>query len=379
MQSIPGEPVFRFVSMKYAELANPGVPDQPVYEPGKPIEYVAREFGLDPSEIAKLASNENPFGPSPKAVEAGKQALEKAHLYPDGGCHELRQGIASTRRVSADSVLVGNGSNELIELLGHAFLRPGTEVVVGAQAFIVYQLVAKLFGATPVAVPMDNFAHDLSAMREAVTERTRIVFVASPNNPTGGANSEREVLELAEGLPDHVILCFDEAYAEYLDAAPDLRRCIEAGRKIVCLRTFSKIYGLGGLRLGYAYGDPELIALLHRVRQPFNANSVGQASALAALGDEAFVSMCREQNESGRERLCEGLSALGFEPFGGRANFVLCQVGDGGAVFEQLQARGIIVRPLSPYGMPDYVRVTIGSPEENERFLSVMEEIAVRS
>ncbi|MFP4156011.1 MAG: histidinol-phosphate transaminase [Opitutales bacterium] len=361
--------------MKYAELANPGVLDQPVYEPGKPIEYVAREFGLNPAEIAKLASNENPFGPSPRAVEAGKRALEKSHLYPDGGCHELRRGIAGVRGVSADSVLVGNGSNELIELLGHAFLGLGTEVIVGAQGFIVYQLVAKLFGATPVVVPMAEFAHDLPAMRAAVTEQTRLVFVASPNNPTGGANSEREIVEFAESLPDHVILCFDEAYAEYLDHAPDLRGCIDSGRKVVCLRTFSKIYGLGGLRLGYAYGDPALIGLLHRVRQPFNVNSVGQAAALAALEDEAFVSMCREQNDLGRQRLCEGLRELGFEVFGGRANFVLCRVGDGGAVFEQLQGRGVIVRPLSPYGLPDYVRITIGRPEENERLLTTLKEV----
>lgn len=377
MQSALREPISRFVSMKYAELANPGVLEQPVYEPGKPIEYVAREYGLDPSKVAKLASNENPFGPSPMAVEAGKRALEKAHLYPDGGCHELRAGIASVRGVDAGSVIVANGSNELIELLGHAFLRPGTEVVVGSQAFIVYQLVAKLFGATPVVVPMREFSHDLKAMREAVTDQTRMVFVASPNNPTGGVNTESELIELAESLPEHVILCFDEAYAEYLEDAPDLRRCIEAGRKIICLRTFSKIYGLGGLRLGYAYGDPGLIALLHRVRQPFNVNAVAQAAALAALKDTTFLSMCREQNEVGREVLCRGLEALGYKTFGGQANFVLSEVGQGVAVFEALQSRGIIVRPLAPYGMPEYIRITIGTAEENERLLAAMKDIEV--
>ena len=226
---------------------------------------------------------------------------------------------------------------------------------------------------------MANFAHDLSAMREAVTERTRIVFVASPNNPTGGANSEGEILELAEGLPDHVILCFDEAYAEYLEAAPDLRRCIESGRKVVCLRTFSKIYGLGGLRLGYAYGDPELIALLHRVRQPFNANSVGQAAALAALGDEAFVSMCREQNESGRKRLCEGLSALGFEPFGGRANFVLCRSGMGALSLSSCRHAASLSDPCRPMGCPNMCGSRSVRRRKTSGFLSVMEEIAVRS
>ncbi|HKK19771.1 MAG TPA: histidinol-phosphate transaminase, partial [Opitutales bacterium] len=301
--------------MNYAELANPGVLEQPVYEPGKPIEYVAREYGLDPKGIAKLASNENPFGPSPKAVEAGKIAMQQAHLYPDGGCHDLREAIARARGVPVDSILIGNGSNEIIELLGHAFLRPGVEAVMGAQAFIVYKLVAKLFGATPVEVPMNGFSHDLAAMRATVTDKTRLLFVASPNNPTGGANSESELIELAESLPEQVIFCFDEAYAEYLDAAPELRSFIESGRKIICMRTFSKIYGLGGLRIGYGYGDPELVALLQRVRQPFNVNSIAQAAAVAALGDHDFAEMCRSQNEAGRQLLRGGLEEMGFETF----------------------------------------------------------------
>jgi histidinol-phosphate aminotransferase len=361
--------------MKYAELANAGVHTQPVYEPGKPIETVAREYGLDPANIAKLASNENPFGPSPKAIAAGVEALNSAHLYPDGGCQDLRQKIAEQRGVSTESILVGNGSNEIIELLGHAFLRPGLEVVIGAQAFIVYKLVAKLFGATPVEVPMADFGHDLDAMLAAVTERTRLLFVASPNNPTGVANAAADLLKLAEGLPEHVILCLDEAYAEYLDEAPDLSAAIHAGRKVVCLRTFSKIYGLGGLRVGYAYGDPELIALLHRVRQPFNVNAVAQAAAAAALNDLEFVAMCRTENEVGRQVLCEGLTALGFETVGGAANFVLSRVGSGAVVFEALQRRGLIVRPLAPYGMADFVRITIGRAEENERLLSALREL----
>jgi histidinol-phosphate aminotransferase len=361
--------------MKYAELANAGVHEQPVYEPGKPIETVAREYGLDPANIAKLASNENPFGASPKAVAAAADALKQAHLYPDGSCHELRQALAQARGVTPESILIGNGSNEIIELLGHAFLRPGLEVVMGTQAFIVYQLVTKLFGATPVEVPMSEFGHDLDAMLAAVTERTRLLFVASPNNPTGVANTEADLLKLAERLPEHVILCLDEAYAEYLERAPDLSAAIQAGRKVVCLRTFSKIYGLGGLRVGYAYGDPELIALLHRVRQPFNVNSVAQAAATAALGDVEFVDTCRAENEVGRKLLCEGLEALGCKTIGGAANFVLSRVGAGVAVFEALQQRGIIVRPLVPYGMPAYVRITIGRSEENQRLLDTLGEL----
>ncbi|MGJ8652347.1 MAG: histidinol-phosphate transaminase [Opitutaceae bacterium] len=361
--------------MKYAELANAGVLEQPVYEPGKPIESVAREFGLDPAKIAKLASNENPFGASPLGVAAASRALQTAHLYPDGGCHYLREKLAEVRGVSADSILIGNGSNEIIELLGHAFLRPGVEVVMGSQAFIVYKLVAKLFGATPVEVPMADFGHDVDAMLAAVTEKTRLLFVASPNNPTGIANTEADLIRLAESLPEHVVFCLDEAYAEYLESAPDLRAQISAGRKVLCLRTFSKIYGLGGLRVGYAYGDPELIRLLHRVRQPFNVNSVAQAAATAALGDVEFLTQCKCENEAGRQVLCDGLTGLGFETYGGSANFVLSNVGNGVAVFEQLQQRGIIVRPLAPYGMPEYVRITIGTAGENQRLLGVIREL----
>ena len=365
--------------MNYAELANAGVHEQPVYEPGKPIGYVAQEFGLEPAQIAKLASNENPFGASPKAMAAAQASLKSAHLYPDGGCGELRAAIAEVRGVDEGTIIVGNGSNEIIELLGHAFLRPGLEVVMGEQAFIVYKLVTKLFGATPVEVPMLDFGHNLKAMRAAVTDRTRLLFVASPNNPTGMANSEADLIELAESLPEHVILCLDEAYAEYLESSPDLRLQIETGRKVFCLRTFSKIYGLGGLRVGYGYGDSKLIQLLQRVRQPFNVSSVAQAAATAALSDHGFLDMCRSANEAGRKQLVEGMEALGYATIGGQANFVLSMVGDGGAFFKALQQRGIIVRPLAPYGMAEFVRITIGTPTDNERLLEATREIAQSS
>ena len=360
--------------MKYNELVNAGVHTQPVYEPGKPIEVVAREYGLNPEFICKLASNENPYGPSPKSIAAGMKALESAHLYPDGSCFELRHKIARKHGVAPENILVGNGSNELLELMGHLFLKPGLEVVMGAQAFIVYKLVTQLFGATPVEVPMANFGHDLKAMLAAVTERTRMVFVASPNNPTGIANTEADLLALVDQLPEHVILCLDEAYAEYLENAPDLKGAIASGRKVICLRTFSKIYGLGGLRVGYAYAAPELIDLLNRVRQPFNVNAVAQAAAAAALDDEDFVTMCRKQNEAGRVFLCEGLNALGVETTGGSANFVLSQVGSGMTCFEALQKRGVIVRPLGVYGLPEYVRITIGRSEENQRLLDSLSD-----
>jgi len=247
---------------------------------------------------------------------------------------------------------------------------------MGSQAFIVYKLVTKLFGATPVEIPMCNYGHDLKAMRAAVNSKTRLIFVASPNNPTGVANSEEDLINLAESLPEHVILCLDEAYAEYLQAAPNLRALIESGRKIICLRTFSKIFGLGGLRVGYGYGDLELIQLLQRVRQPFNVNSAAQAAAMAALSDHDFIDRCIAANAVGRKRLVEGMRLLGYKAIEGDANFILCEVGDANRFFGELQKRGIIVRPLASYGMPAYVRITIGTEIDNEKLLNAACEVA---
>lgn len=362
--------------MKYRDLANPGVFDQPIYVPGKPLNAVAQEYGIAIESIDKLASNENPFGPSPAAIRAIKVALPDMHLYPDGSCHALKAALAERHDLNSDQIFVGNGSNEIIELLGHVFLRPGAEVVVGTFSFIVYRLVAELFGARIIDVPMCDFKHDLKAMADAVTDKTRMVFVASPNNPTGMANDLSELIEFIERLPDHVILCFDEAYAEYLAEPPDLKPMIKQGRKIVCLRTFSKIYGLGGLRLGYAYGDPDLVALLNRVRQPFNVNALAQIGGLAALGDEAFCNHSRLENERGRTQLIKGLKQLGLNVYGGSANFVFVDVGEGQTIFEKLQKQGIIVRPLANYGLPEYIRVTIGTAEQNERFLSTMRQLS---
>ena len=361
--------------MNYRDLANPGVFDQPIYVPGKPLDTVAREYGLAIESIDKLASNENPFGPSPAAMQAIEVALPNLHLYPDGSCYALKAALAERHTLNADQIFVGNGSNEIIELLGHVFLGPGAEVVVGSFSFIVYRLVAELFGARIIDVPMSDFKHDLEAMANAVTDKTRMVFVASPNNPTGMANDLCELIEFIDRLPEHVILCFDEAYAEYLTEPPDLRPMIKRGRKIVCLRTFSKIYGLGGLRLGYAYGHADLVALLNRVRQPFNVNALAQIGGLAALGDVAFCNRCREENERGRAQLIKGLKRLNLKVYGGSANFVFVDVGGGQIVFEKLQKLGIIVRPLANYGLPEYIRVTIGTVDQNERFLSAIQSL----
>jgi len=356
----------------YSELVKPELLSQAVYQPGKPIEYVARELGLDPSAIIKLASNENPLGASPKALDAGKAAMESINLYPDGGCYDLKRALAKSMDLDSEQFIVGNGSNEVLELLGHAFIGPEDEVVMGEAAFIVYKLVTLLFGGVPVEVPTRNRRHDLKAMAEAVTEKTKIVFLASPDNPSGSANTQEEILELINSLPDNVLFVLDEAYSEYLDNSVDLRPLIASGKKVFCTRTFSKIYGLAGLRIGYGYGDPELVGLLNRSREPFNVNSIAQAAAIAALEDSEFLKRCRAENAAGLEMLQSEFESLGLEYIESSANFVTVNTGDGGSAFEALQADGVIVRPLGPYGMKEWIRVSVGTSEENRRFLQAL-------
>lgn len=361
--------------MTLSALVNPSVLTQPVYEPGKPIEDVARELGLDPAGILKLASNENPLGPSPLAVAAATRALAHGELYPDGGCFVLRQKLAARHGLAADQFVVGNGSNEILELLGHVFLRPGDEVVMGAPAFIVYKLVALLFGARPVEVPLVHHRHDLAALARAVTPRTKLVFLPSPNNPTGTANTEAEIHAFVRALPEQVVFVFDEAYAEYLDNPPDLRPLLAEGRKVIGLRTFSKIFGLASLRVGYGYASPELAGLLNRVRQPFNVNAIGQAAAVAALDDVDFTARARATNAAGLGQLVLALGERGLETIPSVANFLLVKVGDGARIFAELQRRGVIVRPMKPYGMPEWLRVTVGTSAQNERFLAALWEV----
>ncbi len=358
--------------MNLDTLVKLSVRTQPVYEPGKPIEYVARELGLEPAGIVKLASNENPWGPSPRAIDAAKLALEHGELYPDGGCFALRHKLAAKWEMGADQFVIGNGSNEIIELLGHVFLGEGDEVVMGAPAFVVYKLVTLLFGAKAVEVPLKEWRHDLPAMLAAITPHTKLVFVCSPNNPTGTANSEAELLAFARALPEHVIGVFDEAYAEFVENAPDLRTLISERRKVIFLRTFSKIYGLASLRVGYGYGGAELCAWLNRVRQPFNVNAIAQAAAIAAMDDHAFAEKTARENRLGLTYLENACGALGLEVVPSVANFLLVRVGDGMRIFDGLQRKGIIVRPVKSYGLSEWVRITVGTREQNDRLLSAL-------
>lgn len=361
--------------MNYCDLVRPCVLTQPVYEPGKPIEDVAREFGLDPEAILKLASNENPLGPSPLGKTAAIEALADANLYPDGGALALKAKLAEHWGLAPNQFLVGNGSNELLVMLAQAFCQPGDEAVMGEQAFIAFKLAVLLSEGKAVEVPMPDLRHDLDALLAAVTPKTRFLYLANPNNPTGDDHPQAAIEKLITALPPHVIVVYDEAYAEYLDNPVDLRPLIAAGHKIICLRTFSKIYGLSALRIGYAYGDAEAIAFLERVRQPFNANAIAQAAAIAALTDTAFVAEGRAVNNAGQTYLKAGLEALGLTVTPSRANFLLVEVEDGVEVFRLLQEVGIIVRPLKGYRLPRHVRITVGTASQNDQLLATLDRL----
>ncbi len=364
--------------MNYSQLANRRILEQPTYQPGKPIEVVAKEQGFELHQVCKLASNENPWGPSPAAVLAGRKCLDQVHRYPDGGGALLKESLAKLHGLSPGQFILGNGSNEVIELIGHVFLGPGDEVLFGEHSFVVYKLVAMLMGASPVAAPMPELKHDLDLMREKITDRTKLVFLPSPNNPTGAWNSQDEIFEFVRSLPEHVVFCFDEAYAEYLENPPNLKTLLNENRKVIGLRTFSKIYGLAGLRIGYGYGSKELIDLLHLARQPFNANSVAMSAAVASLEDQSWVAECRRKNNEGLERLKTGLDALELSWVPSKANFLLVKVGDGLEVFRSLQKLGIITRPM-PDSLSDYLRISVGTHEENERVLQGLKGVLEES
>jgi histidinol-phosphate aminotransferase len=354
--------------MEAARFAQAHILSQPVYQPGKPISEVAREFGLEPHQIDKLASNENPLGPSPKAMEAAAAALREVNLYPDGSCWDLTGKVAARLQVGRDQLIFGNGSNEVLELVAHVFLGLGAEAVMGVHGFAVYKLVTLLLGAKAVEVAMPGFAHDLAAMRAAVTPRTRVIFLANPNNPTGTAHTQAELIGFARSLPEDVLLVLDEAYTEYQDHAPDLRSLIAGGQAVLCTRTFSKIYGLAGLRVGYGFTRPDIAALLQRARAPFNINTVAQAAATAALDDAAFVQRSREVNRAGLKQLAVGFQELGLPYVPSAANFILVQVPDGAKAFQFMQARGTIIRPFG--NLPTHVRITVGTAAQNERCLA---------
>jgi histidinol-phosphate aminotransferase len=351
------------------DIANRELLDLVPYEPGKPVDDVARELGLDPKTVVKLASNENPLGPSPMAVAAMRQALESAHFYPDGGGFHLRNAVAAHFGLGRENVVLGNGSNEIIELLFHAFTRPGIhEIVTSRHAFAVYTLMAQLFGIRAVVVDDIDFTPDLPAMLRAVTPQTRLIFLASPNNPTGTRVTNAALEDFLRELPPHVIAVLDEAYYEFLDDAPDTVAHVRNGGRVVLMRTFSKIQGLAGLRIGYGLAAAEIADLLQRARQPFNANSIAQAGAMAGLADLEHQRRTKAITDEGRREMEAFFAQLGLNYVPSSANFVMVEVGDGGEVFKRLLKKGVIVRSMVSYHLPRHIRVSIGTPEQNARF-----------
>ena len=357
------------------ELANPQLQDLAVYEPGKPIEETARELGVDPSTIIKLASNENPLGPSPKALQAMRAALENAHLYPDGSGFYLRKALAAKLSVAPENVILGNGSNEVIEFLGHAFLNPGDDVITCQYAFIVYKLLATAFGVRTIETPSPDYQQNLDATLDAITAKTRIIFIPNPNNPTGTLISQRAIDSFMSRVPDSIIVVFDEAYFEFLDDPPDTLRFVRDGRNVVVLRTFSKIHGLAGVRIGYAIAPPDMTEVLHKTRQPFNVNSIAHAGAIAALDDEAHLRETKRVIDEGRAYLQEQFAEMQIPFVPAAANFLMVNVGDGCAVFQKLLQRKIIVRPLKGYGLPEWVRISVGTMEENRQLIAALRDI----
>lgn len=361
--------------MTIDQYANRFVCDLVAYEPGKPIDETARELGLDPGSIVKVASNENPLGPSPKAKLAMRTALDEAHIYPDGVGYRLRTAIAQSLDLEFDQVVLGNGSNEIIELLCHCFLNRDAELIAAEHAFVVYKLMATLFGASYVEVPDPGFVHDLQAMADAITPRTRLVFIANPNNPTGTMVGQEEIDRFMARVPEHVVVVFDEAYFEFLDVPLDTLKYVREGRNICVLRTCSKIHGLASLRVGYGLASTAVAAILQKARQPFNVNGIAQAGALAALADTDHIERTRAVNREGMTFYQNALRTRGLNFVPSVANFLLVEVGDGDHVFREMLKQGVIVRAMRGYKLPGWVRISIGTPAQNARCLAVLDAV----
>lgn len=341
------------------------------YVPGKPVEELERELGI--SNSIKLASNENPLGPSPEAVKAIKDSFSDLNRYPDGAGYYLKLALSESLSISPEELILGNGSNELLDIAARTYLQAGDEAVMAAPSFVVYNMAVQAVGGKAIQVPLKDYRHDLEAMAAALTPRTKMIFIANPNNPTGTINTNNEFDALMEKVTDNILVVVDEAYYEYVTAPDyaDSMKHFRAGRNILILRTFSKIYGLAGLRLGYGLAKKEILSDMNRLREPFNTNSLAQKAALAALRDTAHVANSRKTNDAGRDYLYQQLSCLGVSYVPTEANFIYILIKDSGAVNNSLLHKGVIVRPMGPNAL----RVTIGLPEENRRFIEALKEV----
>lgn len=356
---------------------NPWIEQIPIYEPGRPIEEVAREIGIsDPSLLIKTASNENELGPSPKAVAAMQQSAAQMHRYPDGAAFDIKHKLAYLHSLSPHHIALGNGSNELIVLLGHILLNPESHLVMSEYAFVVYRLIGALFNASVTQIPMIDFTHDLNAMAKAIQPNTKIMAVCNPNNPTGTAVAPQQLLEFIKSIPSHILIIIDEAYIELMPEAqtPKLTSLIQQGQEnLVLLRTFSKAYGLAGLRIGYAMAHPQIIKWINHVRQPFNLNAMAQAAAIAALDDHEHLNQSRSLTQRGRDQLEAGLRQLQIPFVPSCANFILIHTGDARACCQFLLGQCVIARPMNGYQLPEWIRLTVGTDEQNVKILKALE------
>lgn len=361
--------------MNVCDLAPPYIHAIAPYQPGKPISELAREMGLNEADIIKLASNENPLGVSPLAQRAIRSVLDDLARYPDGNGFELKQALSRRYGVVQEQIVLGNGSNDVLELAARAFLTPQASAVYSQHAFAVYPLVVQAMGAAGIEVPARNFGHDLDAMLHAIRPDTRLVFIANPNNPTGTLVAPAELEAFIAALPGHVLVVVDEAYSEYLapELAADTIGWLAKFSNLLITKTFSKAYGLAGLRVGYAFGASGVADLMNRVRQPFNVNSVSLAAAAAALEDADFVRRSFELNRAGMAQITAQFQRLGIEYIPSFGNFVSFKVKDAHGVYQKLLKAGVIVRPIAGYGMPDHLRVSIGLESENAKFLACLE------
>ncbi|MBD3656846.1 MULTISPECIES: histidinol-phosphate transaminase [Marinobacter] len=365
------------MAVDYQSLAVRGVQALSPYQPGKPIEELARELGLDPAAIIKLASNENPLGPSEKALAAAREALADLCLYPDGNGFELKQALAKRFGVEMSQITLGNGSNDILEVIARCFADADAEVIFSQYAFAVYPLVTQAIGARGVAVPARDWGHDLDAMAAAVTDRTKLIFVANPNNPTGTVHHGDAMLAFLEKVPERVLVVLDEAYCEYLqgDGYADGVELLSRFPNLIVCRTFSKAWGLAALRVGYSISSPEIADILNRVRQPFNVDSIALAAATAVLADEDYLKRSCDVNAAGMKQLETAFAEMALPYIPSSGNFIAVEVGErAGDVYQGLLQRGVIVRPVGGYGMPRHLRVSIGLPEENARFVEALKQ-----
>lgn len=344
------------------------------YQPGKPITELARELGLNTNDIIKLASNENPLGPSPRALAAAQAALSDTALYPDGAGFALKAALSSRLQVSPNQIVLGNGSNDVLDMAARAFLAQRTSAVYSRHAFAVYPIATLTVGATGIEAPALNYGHDLGAMRAAIRPDTRLVWIANPNNPTGTFLPWMEIEAFLQEVPPHVLIVLDEAYGEYLPQSDrfDTTTWLTRFPNLLITRTFSKAYGLAGLRVGYGLADAAVIDMLNRVRHPFNVNAIALAAAEAALDDADFLARSDALNRAGMAQLVQGLDAMDIEHVPSKGNFLLIKVGDAARVNATLLQGGVIVRPVGNYGLPEFLRVSVGLEAQNARFLEAL-------